>query len=230
MYHIKYITTFVIIYFSTLFSVYSFENPDSSEHNRSVKLDLIPFYNDFFDSKIQARIGAEFDCNINRKFFFSGYLDIGLYDKYKYVKYYDFFNETTGLYSIDHNISIYGIHILPGINCKMFHFKKERNSVFSGLISDVSFYRKHLYVINNNTQENYSVNYNQIRIGTGVSLGSKYYFTDRFYTEIKTSFLFNDISRLSSDYTTPIRSLDALWTSSNYLYWWLLNIKIGYAF
>ena len=39
--------------------------------------------------------------------------------------------------------------------------------------------------------------------------------------------IFNSVS---DNGRLPIKSLDAQWTSTNYNFWWISNLKIGYAF
>jgi hypothetical protein len=226
---IKYITALVVVSGFYL-SSFSQEKIDSLNHNQSLKLDLLPLYYDFFDTRVQIRAGIEYERNISENSSLSCYLDMGLYDKYKFIKYYDFFNEHLGMYSVQQNISIFGIHLIPGYNYYFFTTKDKQISLFAGVVTDFSYYHKEFEYFNSQTSDKYSNSYNQKKLGAGLSLGLKNYVGTHVYIEFKTSLLTKIFGSLSKKEGIPIKSLDAQWTSLDYKLWWITNLKIGYAF
>jgi hypothetical protein len=225
----KVLTTFILISCFCLPSL-SQEKNDSLNFKNSIKLDLIPLYYDFFDSRVQVRIGAEYDHNISNNSFVSCYLDAGLYDKYKFIKYYDFFNENLGIYSIQQDISIIGFHIIPGYSYYFYNTTDKQINLFAGAIMDFGYYHKEFESFNSQTLERNSNNYNQKKLGIGLSLGFKNYIGTHIFIELKTSLSTKIFNLISKDERTPIKSLDAQWTSTDYKFWWITNLKIGYAF
>lgn len=223
---------FLVIAFSLIsFHSYSQEKKDSLFYNNSFKLDLLPLYYDFFDNRVQIRAGIEYEKFLKDNISLCGYFDFGVYDKYKFIKYYNFFNENQGLYSITQNVTIKGLHLLPSVNY-FFHSpkKKTNRNFFGSVILDLGYYQKKLTYMNSNTLESYSYKYNQSKFGAGLGLGVKSDFGSRFFLELKTSF-FAKIFYSNSDKTkNQMKSLDAQWTSQNYKFWWITNLKIGYAF
>lgn len=225
----KVLTTFILFSFFC-FPLFSQEVNDSLNFKNSIKLDLIPLYYDFFDSRVQVRLGAEYDHNISRKFFVSCYLDAGLYDKYKFIKYYDFFNEKLGMYSVQQDISVIGFHIIPGYNYYFYNTADKQINLFAGTIMDFGYYHKDFEYSNSQTLDKYSNNYNQKKLGVGLSLGLKNYIGTHIFIELKTSLLTKIFNFISKDEKVPIKSYDAQWTSTDYKFWWITNLKIGYAF
>lgn len=186
----KFIFFNFIVVFSIIFSqaVNSQENKDSLCLKNSLKLDLIPLYNTFFDTRIQVRVGFEYERKINVKSFLSGYLDIGIYDKYVYRKYYDFFNQYQGMYFTDQDVAVNGFHIIPGYNYFIFQSKRKTNQgLFLGGNIDFNFYRKKLKFYNSQTSERNSQKYNQSKLALGLSLGWKWNLDSRFFIELQTS-------------------------------------------
>ena len=158
-------------------------------------------------------------------------MDIGLYEKYNYIKYYDFFNQNQGLYSIQQKVSITGFHLLPSYHYYFRSFKKKFiDKFFAGAIVDLGHYKKNLDYFNTLTTGRYSDSYKQTRLGLGLSLGFKHNYQKRIFLELKTSLITKIMNHISEKDGTPIMALDAQWTSTNYNFWLVSNIKMGYAF
>jgi len=203
---------------------------DSVENKSIVKLDLVPFYNDLFDSRVQARVGLEYERLLSPDLSVSGYLDIGLYDQYTFTKYYNFFNENQGFYYTQLEVKIKGYHLLPA--CNYYYYQSadlKWKGYFSGQ-SDLSFYHKNLEYRNSLTAESYSDTYNQIRLGIGLGPGIQRWIGKKFCIDFRTSLFFRLFNTLSKEDYIPLKSLDAQWTSNNYKSWWITNLKVGYAF
>jgi len=191
----------------------------------------LPLYYDFFDNKVQIRAGLEYEKFIKKNISISGYLDLGVYDKYKFIKYYNFFNENQGFYSIQQDVTVKGFHLIPGINYYFHRLQKSSNrSLFGSAMIDFGFYQKIFAYLNSNSLENYSEKYNQKKLGAGIGIGIKSDFGSRFFIELKTSIFTKFFNSLSKDGKSQMKSLDAQWTSTNYKFWWITNLKIGYAF
>jgi hypothetical protein len=185
----------------------------------------------FFDNRVQIRIGVEFEKLILKKSSISCYLDIGMYDKYRFVKFYNFFNENSGMYSVEQDITIKGFHLLPGYNYYFFNSKKNKNrKAFASALLDFGYYQKGISYLNSQTRESYEETYNQKRLGFGVGLGVRNNIGKHFFAELKTSIFTKLFNSMSKDERPPMKSLDSQWTSKDYNFWWITNIKIGYAF
>ena len=229
----KFIFFNFIIIFSIIFSqtVKSKENNDSLCLKNSFKLDLMPLYNTFFDTRIQVRAGIEYERKINFKSFLSGYLDIGIYDKYVFRKYYDFFNENGGMYFVDQDVAINGFHMIPGYNYFIFQSKRKTNQgLFLGGNIDFNFYRKKLKFYNSQTFEKYTQKYNQSKLALGLSLGWKWNLDPHFFIELQTSMFAVVLKNTSAENVKAIRPIISQWNDPKYNYWWVSNLKICYAF
>lgn len=211
--------------------VKSQEKKDSVIHYNYVKLDFVPFYYDLFENRSQRRIGMEYERYINEKSSVTSYLDIGRYDHYDYIKYYDFFSLNQRMYSIRQNVSIIGFHLIPGYNYYFYKSgKKNGMSFFSSAVMDFSFYKKEAVYYNDHSTDVYSDAYNQIKTGFGLSLGVKKSYGKHFFIEVKTSVVAKIFNYISEDERNQMMSLDALYTSTDYRFWWISNLKAGYAF
>lgn len=219
---------FVITRFLIAFSQ---EKTDSLIRPNAIKLDLVPFYHVFFDNRVQIRTGIEYERTLSKKSGIAVYLDIGLYDKYEFIKYYDFFSQNQGLYSIRQDVSIVGFHLLPSYNYYFHLFKKyPQERLFLSLVSDLGYYHKKTEQHNTLTSENQTTSFDQTKIGSGLGVGFKNQYGPHIFIELKTILIARLYNHLSANGQNSIKSLDAQWTSPNYKLWWISNIKIGYAF
>ena len=111
-------------------------------------LDVVPFYYDFFDYRKQIRVGIDYTRQFQSHWFLSIALDLGLFDDYSYIKYYDFFNQNQGFYSITQEASISGFHFLPSYNYYFFQSKRKQGQGFyGGGVIDMNYYRKKLQIL-----------------------------------------------------------------------------------
>lgn len=196
-----------------------------------IAIDVIPLYYDFFDYRKQIRVGFEYERKLNSKWLMSCALDGGLFEEYSFVKYYDFFNQNQGFYSVKQDILIKGFHILPSCNYSLFQSKsKSGQGVFCGGILDINYYRKKLNSFNSQTSEKRTEAYSQIRMGAGVCLSAKYDLGFHIFAEIKTSLFCKFLCSISENNAYPVKPLNSQWTSTNNNFWWISNIKFGYAF
>mgnify|MGYP000607404161 CR=1 FL=1 len=204
--------------------------PDSSGYKTLITADLLPFYYNFFDAKIQYRLGAGYSRNNHAAWFIAHYTDFGIYDKYTFTKYYNLFNENNGLYYVENKVFIAGIHYVPSFNFYLIRTKPGSiNSIFSGIAMDFSLYHKQHTHFNSSTGLETESHYRQFRVGAGVQMGSRYRLSKRFFTEMRMSFFTNVMNYRNDDESTPIRSLHALWTRNDYKLWLTANICVGYV-
>jgi hypothetical protein len=207
------------------------KNSDSTAFRNSLKLDIFPIYYDFFDYQKQIRVGVEYERDINNKSFAALCTDIGVFDDYSYTKYYDFFNQNQGMYSIRQDVIIKGFHIIPSYNFYFFQSEKKSNQgIYAGGIIDYHFYRKRLDNYNSLTTEDITYRYEQSRIGVGLNAGAKYGFGKHFFAEVKTALCFKIYYYFSGQFMNPIKPLNAEWTDSKNNFWLVLNVRICYAF
>lgn len=207
------------------------EGKDTVMNNYAFKVDLVPLYFDFFDYRKQIRAGIDFEMKVTKRSFVSLYWDMGLYDDYKFTKYYNFFNQGTGFYSEDQRINIRGFHFMPSYIYYFWRSKVKLNQgMYAGAIVDFNYYRKNLETYNSQSGESSSGMKHQVRMGAGLSLGGKYYFGSHFFAEIKTSFLAKIFELSSQTYVPLIKPVNAQWVDKKNNFWWVSNLNFGYAF
>jgi len=211
--------------------VNAIENPTDSLNKYAIKIDVAADYYTFFDHRIQARLGLELEQKINSNSFISYSIDAGLFDKYHFIKYYDFFNQQQGMYSINQRIQIEGLHFMPGYNSFLFQSSlKKQQGLYLGGMLDISLYHKHLNSFNSQTLAQSNLNYLQFKTGLGISGGIKYQLLHRVFVEAKTNLLTKIWHIKSTKNTVEIPVLHAQWASSDNQFWWISNLKIGYVF
>ncbi len=200
-------------------------------YKNTVVLDVVPFYYDFFDYRQQIRLGIDYTRQFQPRWFLSTALDVGLFDDYTYIKYYDFFNQNQGFYSITQDASISGFHLLPSYNYYFFQSKRKQGQGFyGGGVLDMNYYRKKLQSTNSQTQESNSDVVHQFRTGLGVDLGVKYFMGHHFFAEVRSMFFCKAFLYNSNKNTNKIMSLNSQWTSNNRNFWLLTSVQFGYAF
>jgi len=207
------------------------QSRDTVINKFAVKADLVPLYFDIFDNREQARIGLDFEMNYREALFISFYWDMGLYDHYSFIKYYDFFNQGPGFYSVEQKIKITGFHFMPAYNYYFWHSKvKSHQGMYAGGILDINYYRRLYDVYNSNLDETNSGKNHQFRMGAGLSLGGKYCFGSQFFVEIKTSFLAKIFKVASDKDIQVVKPINAQWVDIKNNFWWVSNLNLGYAF
>lgn len=207
------------------------QKQDTVFNKYSFALDLVPFYFDFFDNRVQARTGIDFEMNVTKRTFISFYWDMGLYDDYTFTKYYNFFNQGQGFYAVEQHTKVSGFHFIPGYNFYFWRSKvKQNQGMYAGGIIDLNYYRKLHDKYNSLTGESAFAKKHQFRTGAGVSIGGKYFFGSHFFAEIKTSFLAKIFVVASEQDVPVIRPINAQWADRKNNFWWVTNLNIGYAF
>lgn len=204
---------------------------DTTIYKNIIKLDLVSPYLDFFDAQKQARAGVEYEYALSEKSSVACLMDMGIYDDYKFVKYYDFFNQGPGMHYTRTIAQINGIHFLPSYNYFLFQMKGKSNSgIFTGGILDFHYYRKKFSIFNSQTEVETSNQYTQTTLGIGPQLGIKYGFRRHIYLEAKTCTFFKLFNSISAKGMNAILPMDAQWSNSNYSFWWVTQFKVCYAF
>ncbi|MBK6821105.1 MAG: hypothetical protein IPG85_16515 [Bacteroidetes bacterium] len=98
--------------------------------NQAIKLDLAASYFTIFDNRKQLRVGLQYEKKITQQSILNWNIDIGMYDHYSFIKYYDFFNQQQGLYSIEQKVLITGFHLTPA-----YYTLTNQRTVISKIIS-----------------------------------------------------------------------------------------------
>jgi hypothetical protein len=231
MKHYKQIIILVIvIVFINQSGVYA-QSDSLPLHKNAVKIDLVPYYYDFFDIRKQVRGAVELERYLDRKSSVSLFCDIGLYDDYTYRKYYDFFNQNQGLHWTEQRVQIRGFHLQPSYN--RYFLKSEKRllrNIYAGAGFDFQYYWKLLEIDNSLIEKSMKYDYYQLRLGAGLHIGLKYFFGKHFFTEVKTKLYTCVFTHVSQNGMNPIRPLNTQWTDSGYKFWWVSNLIIGYAF
>ena len=207
------------------------ENHNDTSNKYAIKIDVAADYYTFFDHRNQARLGLELEQKINSNSFVSYSIDAGLFDKYHFIKYYDFFNQQQGMYSINQRIQIEGLHLMPGYNTFLFQSsRKKQQGIYFGGSLDFSLYHKQMTSFNSQTLIQTSLNYLQFKTGLGLSGGIKYQLFRRIFVEARTNLLTKIWHLKSNKHHVEIPVLHAQWTSPDNQFWWISNLKIGYEF
>ncbi len=238
VYKVKGMKLFVSVYrilvVAVLICVYSHSNAqqNSPKPNRnSFAIDVIPFYYDFFDYRDQIRIGIDYTRQFKPHWVLSTALDIGLFDKYTYIKYYDFFSQGSGFYSVTQNAAVSGFHLQPSCNYYFCQSKKKLGQGFyGGGVLDLNYYRKKLESLNSQTLESSSEIKNQFRTAVGIDVGIRYYMGHHFFAELKSTFFCKLFLLASDNNINSVALLNAQWSSVNKNFWLLTNLQFGYAF
>jgi len=200
-------------------------------NTNSVSIDLIPLYYDFFDYHMQIRIGVDYAFQFKKHWFADAAIDCGLFDDYTFTKYYNFFNQPPGYFSIMHTVKVTGFHFMPSCNYYFWQSKaKSGQGIYGGIILDINYYHSKDGCYNSQSAESITTIVNQFRCGSGLSLGIKYYMGHHFFAEARTSFFARVIFATSDKSVNAIKPLNSQWTNANENLWWISNLKFGYAF
>lgn len=229
---IFFVKIFIFLLFGLCFYCNSLaqEKKDSLLYKNVFKLDFIPVTYDVAYYH-QLRIGIEYERYINNKSFAACNLDLGIYDEYTFTKYYDFFNQSQGLYYVQQDVFVKGFHIISTYNYYLLKSKTKLNQgAYIGVIIDFHYYQKSLDTFNSKILDKTFDKYFQTKLGMGVCIGAKYSLNKHFFTELKTAMFVKIIKNTSLINKNEIRPLNAQWVDAKINFWWVSNIMIGYAF
>ena len=202
--------------------------PKDTLNRKVVFIDLVSSYNTFFNARNQVRFNLGREFHLAEKGFLSLSIDAGVFDRYKFDKYYDFFNSTQGYYSVSTNVLIKGIHIQPGFNYPIVQSKKHfAKGVYIGVLSDVSMYRKSKHVIDNRTLEHLYAKGNQLRVNIGLSSSLKYPLYRKWHLTLQTAINRNMLKVLSLN-EIETKPLNAHWVDQMNRFSWFTNFRICY--
>lgn len=200
----------------------------NSMNRKVVFIDLISSYNTFFNARNQVRFNIGREFHLTKKGFLSLSIDAGVFDKYKFDKYYDFFNSTQGYYTVSTNVLIKGIHIQPGYNYPIVQSKKHfAKGFYIGVIGDVSFYRKSKHVLNDKTLEHFYANGNQVRVNMGLSSSLRYPVYKKWHVTLQTSMNRKVLSLVTSN-ELETKPMNAHWVHRDNKYSWCSNLRVCY--
>lgn len=201
-----------------------------SIYQRAIFVDLVSSYYTFFDTRNQIRLNVGTEFNLGKKHFALVSFDAGIFDRYKYSKHFDFFNQSQGYYTITNDVLINGIHIQPSYNYILFQSKlKNFQRVFIGSTFDISFYRKRTHTFNGQSHENIYNKWGQFRLNLGVCTGIEYPVFKRIHIAVQTT-MTRKIATLYSNNLIPIKPLNSHWVDVNNKFSWFTNFKICYGF
>ncbi|MEI6123922.1 MAG: hypothetical protein WCQ95_09850 [Bacteroidota bacterium] len=197
----------------------------------SVSIDGVPLYYDCFDYRKQIRFNVNYTRQFKSHWFLSSALDIGLFDDYTFIKYYDFFNQNQGFYSVTQRAKISGFHFISSYNYYFCQSKKKMGQGFyGGGAVDFNYYRKTLKSNNSLSLETTFNTINQFRTALGVDVGIKYFIRHHFFAELRSSFFCKLFLKSSNNTVNNVMPLNAQWTSLNKNFWLITNLQFGYAF
>lgn len=204
---------------------------DSTIYKNAVKLDMVPLYFDFFDTRKQIRIGFEYERRFTPRGFLAFNFDVGMFDDYDFIKYHDFFNQTTGFYATKTHVKNYGIHFMPSYNYLFWKARKMANTgLFASGIIDFHYYQKILNSENGLDGSNYTSKYFQTCMGAGFGLGGRVGLGRHFFIDLRSSLLGRVFRVISIEDVPQIKPLNATWTNRKYTIWWVNSLQLSYAF
>lgn len=222
----------LLLLISAMTATANAREPDTlAAPENSLKVGMQPLYYDFFDIREQFRIGLEYERTITASSFAACYIDMGLYDNYTFIKYYDFFSAGKGMYFLENDVSVRGFHVLPSYHYYFWkHKKKHHTGACGGVLADFHFYNKKIAHLNSQTFERTRGRYYQTGLGMGISLAGKYLIWRNFFAEIRTALIFKIYIQPTREDVPPTKPSHAQWTGKQNKYWWLSDFMIGYAF
>lgn len=202
-----------------------------SIRRHSVKLDLVPLYSVCFDVRKQVRLGVEYQLISGKKQFNGIHLDAGLYDDYSFYKYYDFLNQSGGLYYVRQDVKTYGFHVLPEWHYRFSRLESKRRMQFlGGITADVNLFEKKIKTYNSRTLERYSERSRQARLGLGVHLAATCRLTPFLHVEMKAVLITRLIMLNSGSEMKMIKPYKAVWFDEGQNFWFIPQLNISYDF
>lgn len=195
----------------------------------SIKLDLVSVYYTLFDVRKQLRFGVEYQSASYKRISPVYHLDAGLFDSYKFNKYFDFFNTSGGIYHIETKVKTIGFHFISGIKYNIKPALNKKYTLFLALQNDLNCFKKDIQTHNSKTNESTKNSENQIRMGLGPEIGLYCHLKSKFTIELKTA-LFLKLFTLKSKQDSPdIKPYKAVWYDTYHSFWIIPRINICYG-
>lgn len=194
----------------------------------SIKLDLVSVYYTFFDVRKQLRFGVEYQPATYRKITPVYHLDAGLFDRYKFNKYFDFFNTSGGMYHIETNVRTIGFHFISGIKYNVKPALNKKYTLFLSIQNDLNCFKKDIQTQNSKTYASTKDSENQIRMGLGPEMGLYCHLKNKFSLELKTAFFLKLFTLKSKQDSPDIKPYKAVWYDTYHTFWIIPRINICY--
>lgn len=210
--------------------VHAMDSSSTISHlDKKIKLDIISVYNTVFDVRKQLRMGLEYQVKSSKLISQTYHLDFGMYDSYRFDKYYDFFGTNGGIHKDETNVKTFGFQFLYGLQ---YNFKRpeiKKTKYFTSLILDINFFNKDIRKHNTKTDERESHSLRQFRTGIGPELGLEFKLTNRFSLEAKSALILKLLT-IKSDADSPnIKPYKALWYDTYHSFWFIPRLNLCYA-
>lgn len=193
-----------------------------------IKLDLVSVYYTLFDVRKQLRFGVEFQPTTHRKITPVYHLDAGLFDSYKFNKYFDFFNTSGGMYRIETNVRTIGFHFISGIKYNLKPALNKKYTFFLAIQNDLNCFTKDIQTHNHKTHASTYDSENQIRMGLGPEIGLYYHLKNKFSIELKTAFFLKLFTLKSKKDSPDIKPYKAVWYDTYHTFWIIPRINFCY--
>ncbi len=219
---------FLFIFYSKYLNCFSIFI-DTIPEKKQIKLDVVSVYYSLFDVREQIRIGIEYEHGFNKKWNMNYHLDFGVFDRYQYNKYFQFFPNNTNGYKEQTDVTTFGFHFLYGLKYK-FKTSSKKLRPFVGLLSDFNFFNKKSVKYNTLDHSTEKSKYQQYRIGLGPEIGMSFKLYKRICIEMKTAMLLKLFSFKTKDDSPMIKPHKALWYDVYHSYWIIPRLNVCYEF
>jgi hypothetical protein len=225
----------LVMVFLSVNKLYSQENVDSALSciliRHSIKVDLVPFYSVLFDTRKQVRVGIEYQVENYKKHFWGVHLDAGMYDDYTYFKYYDFFNQNTGLYFKQQDVKAYGFHLMPAWHYRLAKCGSNKKvQCHIGVTADINAFEKIVKNYHSQTSEKNRYTFKQGRVGLGVHGAAAWRLASYFRMELKTILVARVFMLQSESGMKDIKPYKALWFDDRQRFWLIPQLSVCYDF
>jgi len=200
------------------------------QRNNILKLNLISLP-PLFNNLNQQWLGIEYQRIISKKISVALMSNFGLFEKYTFTKYYNFFDEKEGFYHISEDVRIPGYHIIPTVNYYFLsHVDKPGQGIFiSGKIDYYHYFIKK-EIFNSLTNKTDKLQNSTYRFSIGLGIGVQYIAFNRFSLDLNISVFTKIISQSSEENMPELYPENSFWRSANNSTWSTINLMLGYKF
>lgn len=222
-----------IILIALLFTLKSTTNakaflPDWSPGKNAIKFDFVTVYNTIFDIRKQYRLGLEYETRDSSQWSQCYHLDFGVFDKYKFYRYYSFYDEDA--YHEMTAVKTYGFHFLYSLKYTFKRSLEKKLRYFAALTADANFFKRKNKEYSSQTLISDFSKQHQFRLGIGPDLGVNFSLFKRFTLELKSAMLFKVYTWKSNKEGLFLRPNKAVWYGTQHDFWILPRINLGYEF
>jgi hypothetical protein len=195
-----------------------------------IKLNLLAA-GQFSNGHNEKWVGVEYERFINQKMSVALMSDVGLFEDYIFIKYYDFFDEHGGFAYTQKRTKTVGYHLLPSFRYYLWITKsKNGQGIYVSGLLDFNQYFKNSELYHSSSKTYSYTSASTTRLGFGASLGGQYIAFSRLVIDLNISLFARVFDSANQQNASEIEPLNAIWISNENKAWVTVNFMIGYAF